>query len=175
VKPVRVLMIAAAAMAVAGPAAAETAEEAVAYVFLGLADGGTLVRGPTTMKWVEAGGSPAVFDSDATVKGKPAKIRFTVKANDPCTYEIILEGPPKMVPGQKRLFAKVNLKDVAGVTITPDGFHQTVTGKGFCETGITNPDCLQMEEHDLFGPVDAERHKKSLAFLATEVCAPAKP
>jgi len=158
----------------AGPAAAETAEQAVAYVFLGLADGGTLVRGTTTMKWVESAGSPAVFDSDATVKGHEAKIRFTIKANDPCNYEIVLEGPPKMVPGQKRLFAKVNLKDVAGVAITPDGFHQTVTGKGFCETGITNPDCLQMEEHDLFGPVEAERHKQALAYLATEVCGPAK-
>jgi hypothetical protein len=126
------------------------------------------------MKWVEAGGSPAVFDSDATVKGKPARIRFTVKANDPCTYEVILEGPPKMVPGSKRLFAKVNLRDVAGVTIAPDGFHQTVDGKGFCETGITNPDCLQMDEHDLFGPVEAERHKKSLAFLTSEVCVPAQ-
>ncbi len=173
-KPVRVLMFAAAALAAAGPAAAETAEEAVAYVFLGLADGGTLVRDTTTMKWVEAGGSPAVFDSDAIVKGKPAKLRFTIKANDPCTYEVILEGPPKMVPGTKRLFARVDLKDIAAVTIAPDGFHQTVDGKGFCETGISNPNCLQMERHDLFGPVEVERHRQSLAFLTTEVCAPAK-
>jgi hypothetical protein len=155
------------------PAVAETAEEAVGYAFLGLADGGGLVRGTTTMKWTEAGGSPAVFDGDTMIQGHPVKIKFTVTALNPCDYDITLEGPPGIVPGQKRLFGKVALKDVTGIAIAADGFHASVAGSGYCETGRTNPDCLRMDSHDLFGSVDGERHKAALAFLQT-VCVPPK-
>jgi hypothetical protein len=168
-------LLALAFVLLAAPASAQTAEEAVGYAFLGLADGGGLVRGTTTMKWTEAGGSPAVFNGDTTLQGHQVKITFTVKAIDPCDYEIVLEGPPGIVPGQKRLFGKVTLKDVSGIAIAADGFHASVAGSGYCETGRSNLDCLQMDKHDLFGTVEGERHKAALAFLQTEICAAPKP
>jgi len=156
---------------VAWPAFAGTPEEAVAYVFLGLSDGGKLVRGPTTMGWTESTHSPAVYASDAIVKGHPARITFTVTALNPCNYQIVLEGPPAIVAGQKRLFGLVSLKDVTDITIAADGFHASVVGNGFCETGRINPSCAPMDSHDLFGPVDAAHHKASLDFLRASVCA----
>ena len=95
-------------LAFGGPALAETAEEAVAYAFMGLADGASFKRATTTMTWTEASASPAVFDGDVDIDGKAAKVRFTVTAVDPCHYEVALEGP--MVPGGgKALYAKVDL------------------------------------------------------------------
>jgi hypothetical protein len=155
---------------VAAPALAETPEEAVAYVFLGLSDGGKLVRGPTTMSWTETTPSPAVFVSEAIVKGRPAKITFTVTALNPCNYEIVLEGPPAIVSGKKRLFALVSLQDVSDIAIEADGFHASVIGNGYCETGRTNPSCAPMNRYDLFGPIDAVRQKASLASLRDTVC-----
>src|SRR5690606_13309119 len=94
----RVSVLLGAGRAIAGPAVAlaQTAEEAVAYGFMGLADGATFERATTTMSWREASTSPAVFDGDADIGGKRAKIQFTVTAIDPCRYEVALEGP--MVP-----------------------------------------------------------------------------
>ena len=157
-------------LVLAAPAIAETPEEAVAYVFLGLSDGGKLVRGPTTMAWTESAPSPAVFVSDAVVKGRPAKITFTVKALDPCKYEITLEGPPAIVSGSRRLFAQVSLKDVSGIAVDPDGFHASVVGTGYCETGRTNWSCVPIDHYDLFGPIEAARQKASLAYLRETVC-----
>jgi hypothetical protein len=155
---------------VAVPALAETPEEAVAYVFLGLSDGGRLVRGPTTMSWTESSPSPAVFVSEAIVKGQPATITFTVTAINPCDYQIVLEGPPAIVSGKKRLFGMVSLKDVSDISVDADGFHASVVGTGYCETGRTNPSCVPMDRYDLFGPIDAVRQKASLAFLRDTVC-----
>src|SRR6476619_6750338 len=84
------------------PALAQTAEEAVAYAFLGLADGAKLARGQTSMSWKEAGKSPATFEGDAVVGGKPVKLRFIVTAIDECHYEVKLEDPANFVPGSTR-------------------------------------------------------------------------
>jgi hypothetical protein len=164
----------AAGMAIAVPVAAhaETAEEAVAYTLMGLADGATFERATTKMEWTEAGASPAVFDGAATIGGKPAKIQFTVTAIDACHYEVTLQGP--MVPsGGKALYAKVDLTAVGGVTPAADAIHVDVAGDGFCETGRTNPDCMVVNQSDLFGFVDAKRHGELVAFLREDVC-PAK-
>jgi hypothetical protein len=161
-------------LAFASPAAAQTAEEAVGYVFLGLADGGKIVRGKTTMDWKELGASPAIFEGAGNTNGHAYTIRFTVSATAPCDYEITLEGPKDMVPGEKRLFAKVALDKVSGVTVSPDGFKIAVAGDGFCETGRTNPDCNAIEDPDLFASVDADRHNAALQFIKSAVCT-AKP
>jgi hypothetical protein len=153
------------------PAAAQTAEEAVAYAFLGLADGATIERTGTTMKWVETAASPATFDGDVIVRGHAAKIRFIVADVENCRYEITLEGPPELVPGGSRLFGKVALHDVADVTIAEDGFRTTIDGIGFCETGQRNPTCMTLNNSDLFGTVDLDRHRETLAFLR-KTCAP---
>jgi hypothetical protein len=152
------------------PAAAQTAEEAVAYVFLGLADGAKLERGSTTMSWVETAASPATFDGDAVISGHPSKIRFTVKTLEDCRYEITLEGPEVLVPGGNRLFARVALRDVSDIAIDKDGFKSTFNGIGFCETGRRNTNCMTVENTDLFGAVDADRHRDAIAFLRDEVC-----
>lgn len=151
---------------------AETAEEAVAYTFMGLADGARLERATTTLEWTAASTSPAVFDGDASIGGKPAKVQFTVTAIDPCHYEVMLQGP--MVPGGgKALYAKVDLTAVNGITPSADALHVEVTGSGFCETGRTNPNCMVVNQSDLFGFVEAERHARLVAFLRDDIC-PAK-
>jgi hypothetical protein len=152
------------------PAAAQTAEEAVAYVFLGLADGAKLERATTTMSWAETGASPATFDGDVVIGGHPSKIKFTVKALEDCRYEITLEGPEELVPGGSRLFARVALRDVSDIAIDKDGFKSTFGGTGFCETGRRNTNCMTVDNIDLFGAVDATRHQDAIAFLRDEVC-----
>jgi hypothetical protein len=161
-------------LAFASPAAAQTAEEAVGYVFLGLADGGQIVRGKTTMDWKELGASPAVFEGAGNTNGHTYTIKFTVSATAPCDYEITLEGPKDMVPGEKRLFARVSVDRVDGVTVSPDGFKVSVTGNGFCETGRTNPDCNAIGEPDLFASVQADRHNAAFQFIKEKTCT-AKP
>lgn len=164
----------AAGMALAVPVAAhaETAEEAVAYTLMGLADGATFERATTTLVWVEASTSPAVFDGDASIGGKPAKVQFTVTAVDRCHYEVTLAGP--MVPGGgKTLYAKVDLTALDGATPAADALHIDVAGGGFCETGRTNPNCIVVNRSDLFGFVEAKRHADLVAFLREDVC-PAK-
>jgi len=157
-------------LAVQSPASAETAEEAVAYVFVGLADGAALERDGTTMKWVEVASSPATFDGKVDIGGRRADIRFIVTAVEDCQYEITLEGPSALVPGGNRLFARVALTEIADVTVEPGGYKAAVDGIGFCETAQTNPSCLTVREADLFGVVDAERHRHSVDFLRNEVC-----
>ena len=166
------LLAAGTAIAVPVAAHAETAEEAVAYTLMGLADGATFERATTKMEWTEASASPAVFDGKATIGGKPADIRFTVTSVDPCHYEVTLEGP--MVPrAGKALYAKVDLTALGGVMPAADALHVDVAGDGFCETGRTNPDCMVVNRSDLFGFVEAERHAELVAFLREDVC-PAK-
>jgi len=152
------------------PAVAQTAEEAVAYVFLGLADGAKLERATTTMSWAETAASPATFDGDVVISGHPSKIRFTVKALEDCRYEITLEGPEVLVPGGNRLFAQVALKDVSDIAIDKGGFKSTFNGIGFCETGRRNSNCMTVQNTDLFGKVDAARQQETIDFLRSEVC-----
>jgi hypothetical protein len=159
-------------LALAGTAVAETGEEAVAYVFMGLADGASFKRATTTMTWTEVSPSPAVFDGDMSIGGKAAKVRFTVAATDPCHYEVSLEGP--MVPtGGKALYARIDLTAVTGVAPASDAIHVEIGGDGFCETGRTNADCMKINQSDLFGFLDAKRHSDMLAFIKDGVC-PAK-
>jgi hypothetical protein len=156
-------------VASAGSAVAQTAEEAVAYVFMGLADGASFKRATTTMTWTEASASPAVFDGDVDIDGKAAKVRFTVTAFDPCHYEVALEGP--MVPGGGRaVYAKVDLSAVTGVAVASDAIRVEIAGNGFCETGRTNSECMTVAQSDLFGFVDAKRHADALAFIRADVC-----
>lgn len=153
----------------AGPGRAETPEEAVAYAFMGLADGASLVRGQTTMSWKETGASPATFESESSTAGRKYQIRFTVTAEDPCTYQIVLEGPRTVVPTGKAVYARVDLARVTGVTVTDHAVKAYVAGDGFCETGSMNPTCMKLDTSDLFGAVDIEKHKATVAFLGT-VC-----
>jgi len=159
-------------LALAGNAMAETGEEAVAYVFMGLADGASFKRATTSMNWTEVSPSPAVFDGDMTIGGKAAKVRFTVAATDPCHYDVSLEGP--MVPsGGKALYARIDLTAITGVAPSSDAIHVEIGGSGFCETGRSNSDCMKMNQSDLFGFLDAKRHSDMLAFINASVC-PAK-
>lgn len=151
------------------PAAAETAEEAVAYAFMGLADGASIERATTRMDWTEASASPAVFDGRATIGGKPMSFTFTVNAVDSCHYEVMLKG--EIVPGGgETLYARIDLSAVTDVSIGADTFRVDVGGDGFCETGRTNPDCMQVNRSDLFGRVDAARHAEAVAFIRDRVC-----
>lgn len=152
------------------PAAAQTAEEAVAYVFLGLADGASLERATTTTNWVETSASPATFDGDIVISGRSSKIRFIVKALEDCSYEITVEGPETLVPGGNRLFARVALGDLSNIAIDADGYRSTFDGGGFCETGPRNANCMPVQTIDLFGTVDATRHHDAIAYLRDEVC-----
>jgi hypothetical protein len=167
----RLLIAASILLGLVAPAAAQTAEEAVAYIFLGLADGAKIVRGTTTMSWKESGGSPAVFEGDGNTAGHAYNLKFTITAEpDPCDYTITLEGPEDMVPQMKRLFAKVDFTRIDGVAISSDGFKAAVTGAGFCETGRVNPDCNWKDDPDLFGSVDLDRHSAAMQFIRTGVC-----
>ena len=164
------LILAAALAGLPAAAHAQNAEEAVAYAFFGLADGANLVRGTTTMLWKEAAVSPATFESAAIVKGSPVPLRFTVKSVGECTFEVTVEGPPNVIPGKKRLFAKVDLRRITGVTVAEGARTSTISGSGFCETGMSNPTCMEVTAADLFGPIDQDRHKAALAFLKNEAC-----
>ncbi|HMN85651.1 MAG TPA: hypothetical protein PKA74_06650 [Bauldia sp.] len=170
----RLLIAAAALLSVVAAARAETPEEAVAYAFMGLADGATLERGTTTMEWKETGASPARYVSQSSTGGRKYSISFTVTASDPCKYEILLEGPPTMIPTGKAVYARVDLAKVTGITVGDHAFKAAVAGDGFCETGKTNPRCMPLDTSDLFGFVDVEKHKATLAFLRDEVCPAAK-
>jgi len=157
----------------AAPAAAfaETAEEAVAYTLMGLADGAHLERGTTVMDWREVSAVPAVFAGDAVIGGKQMRIAFTVSAADPCHYEVALEGP--MVPaGGKTLYARLDLTALSGLRISEDALGVEVAGDALCETGRTNADCMRIDRSDLFGAVDPDRHAALLDFILAEVCPP---
>ncbi|SDB44406.1 hypothetical protein [Bauldia litoralis] len=167
----RLFLAAATLLAVTAAAAAQTPEEAVAYAFLGLADGASIERSGTTMTWVETGSSPAAFDGDAMIGGQKAAIRFIVKAVEECRFEITLEGPSNLVPGGNRLFGRIDLKNVGDITIAEDGFKTSIEGIGFCQTGQRNPTCMTIHDADLFGSLDAERHSEAVAFLREQGCA----
>jgi hypothetical protein len=152
----------------AAPAFADTAEEAVAYAFLGLADGASLQRATTTMDWKESAASPATFEGDLTIGGHAVKVLFTVTAVDKCHYDVMLEGP--MVRTGRAIYAKIDLSKVTGVTVADHAFKAEVAGHGFCETGQTNPNCVHVAESDLFGFVDVKRHQDTLAFIRDSVC-----
>lgn len=156
--------------ATAAPAAAQTAEEAVAYVLMGLADGATLNRATTTFAWKELSASPASFEGDGNTGGKKYKIRFTVTALDDCTYDIVLEGPPNMVRMGKAEYAKVDLRKLDSASVGEHALKVQVEGHGFCETGTLNPTCMEVATSDLFGFVDTKKHAESFAFLRNEVC-----
>lgn len=164
-----VLVAALLTLLAAAPARAQTAEEAVAYAFLGLADGASLLRGKTTMSWKETADSPATFEGDADTAGHKYHIRFTVTAIDDCGYEITLEGPRDVVRMGKALYAKVDLRKVTGVSVVEHAVKALVSGNGFCETGAVNPNCMELDTSDLFGSVDVDRHQAAVAFIR-EVC-----
>jgi len=148
---------------------AETAEQAVAYVFMGLADGATFKRDTSTFQWRETSPSPAVFDGAATVGGETMDVRFTVIAVDPCHYEVNLKGP--MVPGGgETLFSRINLSAVEDLSIDGEGIRVELRGEGVCETGPVNRDCMPIDRMDLFGFVDRPRHAETLAFIRKDVC-----
>ena len=158
-----------AALAFPAAALAETAEEAVAYALMGLADGAHLERGASVMDWKEVSASPAVFIGDATIGDKPVKFGFTISATDPCHYEVMLEGP--MVPGGGRtLYARLDLTAVTGLAISEDALRGEGSGDGFCETGRSNRDCMTVDRSDLFGFVEPERHAALIDFLRSDVC-----
>lgn len=133
------LILAAALAGLPAAAHAQNAEEAVAYAFFGLADGANLVRGTTTMLWKEAAVSPATFELAAIVKGSPVPLRFTVKSVGECTFEVTVEGPPNVIPGKKRLFAKVDLRRITGVTVAEGARTSTISGSGFAKRGCRIP------------------------------------
>ncbi|HZP20906.1 MAG TPA: hypothetical protein VFB16_11955 [Bauldia sp.] len=155
----------------APPALAATAEEAVGYAFFGLAAGGSLTRGTTTMNWTESGASPAIFESEATVKGRPAKLKFTVTASDPCHYQVDLDGPPAMVPGGHSLYARISLAELTHITPAESGYGITFDGDGFCQTNPVNPKCQPIGSTDLLAKIDSARHAETVTFLAG-ICAP---
>ena len=169
-KGIPVLAAALLSLAVSTPVFAETPEEAVAYAFVGLSDGGAIARGKTTMSWKQTASSPAHYEAEAASPGQNYTIGFTVTAVDNCHYEIVINGPPKLVRSGKALYAKIDLSKVTGVTVAEHAVKALVSGHGFCETGSTNPDCMPIDTSDLFASVDIEKHKATMAFLRDEVC-----
>jgi hypothetical protein len=149
------------------PALAQTAEEAVAYAFLGVGDGATLKRATTTMSWKETGKEPTTFEGDVDVGGRKATLRFIVHATDKCHYEITIEGPVSFVPGNSRLYGRVSMSEITGVKLSADGFKADISGAGFCETGPVNPRCVSVSGPDLFGAPDPARQKEAVDLLAS--------
>jgi hypothetical protein len=153
------------------PALAQTAEEAVAYAFLGVADGATLKRATTTMSWKETKTAPTTFEGDVNVGGRKAALRFIVRGTDKCHYEITIEGPVNFVPGNSRLYGRVSMSEITAVKLSPDGFKADITGSGFCETGPVNPACVSVSGPDLFGSADPARQKEAVDLLVS-TCQP---
>lgn len=151
-------------------AEAQTAEEAIAYVFLGLADGAKLERGMSSMTWKETGSSPATYDGVWTLKGRANAISFAVTATDDCDYVVRIAGPPTIVPHGSALYARVEMRKVTGIAPHPDAERIDVTGTGYCETSPENEDCRPTDLSDLFGTVEPARHQELVAFIRTKVC-----
>jgi hypothetical protein len=149
-------------------ASAETAEEAVGYAFLGLAENATLTRGATSLLWHQTSSSPAVFEGHGEGGGKSYDVSFTVTRTGDCDFVIDLAGPGNMVPGGKALYAKVSLKEITA--IKPGPLQVTIEGKGFCETAQMNPNCVPVPATDLFGSLDPEKHLRLVTQLQKEVC-----
>jgi len=151
-------------------AAAQTAEEAIAYVFLGLADGAKLERGMSSMTWKETGSSPATYDGVWTLKGRSNAISFAVTATNDCDYVVRIAGPPNIVPRGNSLYARIEMKKVTALAPHSDAVRIDVTGTGYCETSPENEDCRPTDSSDLFGTVEAARHQEMVAFIRTKVC-----
>jgi hypothetical protein len=149
---------------------AQTAEEAIAYVFLGLADGAKLERGTTSMTWKETGSSPATYDGVWTLKGRSNAISFAITATNDCDYIVRIAGPPNMVSHGGSLYARVELKKVTAIAPDSDAERIDVTGTGYCETSPENEDCRPTDRSDLFGAVEAARHQEMVQFIRTKVC-----
>jgi hypothetical protein len=152
-------------------AAAQTAEEAVAYVFMGLADGAKLERGKSEMSWKETASSPATYDGVWTINGHANKISFAITATSDCDYIVRIAGPPGIVPSGNSLYARVELKKVTGIAPHADATTIDVSGSGYCETSPGNEDCRPTDTSDLFGTVEAGKHQELVAFIRTKVCA----
>lgn len=148
-------------------ARAETPEEAVAYVFLGLAGDAVLDRGRTHLTWHRAGDSPAVFVGHGE-GGQTYDVTFTVTATGDCDFEIQLAGSPQMVRGGKTLFARIDLSRIDSVAV--GDFQTAVAGNGYCQTGSLNPNCLTVHNPDIFGKLDATKHARLLGELPLEAC-----
>src|SRR5262249_28464490 len=97
-------------------AAAGTAEEAIAYVFMGRADGARIERGKSQMTWTETSKSPATYDGVWTRNGNVNKIGFAVTATNNCDFVIQLAGPPAIVPQGNSLFARIEWRKVTGIS-----------------------------------------------------------
>ena len=168
----RVLQLAILLIALGAPvaAAAQTAEEAIAYVFMGLADGAKLERGKSLMTWKETSSSPATYEGVWTINGHVNNISFAVSATNDCDYVVRIAGPPTIVPHGTSLYARVELKKVTGVAPLADAERIGVTGDGYCETSPGNEDCRPTDTSDLFGAVEAARHQELVAFIRTKVC-----
>lgn len=161
-------LVAAVGLVVAVPAIAETREEAVAYTFLGLADGAVLDRGPVHLEWKKISESPAVFQGHGEGGDKRYDVRFTITALGDCDYEVKLSGPPNFVRDGEALYARIAVKDVT--TVTPGNLQLEVTGDGYCLTGTTNPTCMTVHKADIFGSIEAEKHAAMLAQVRTDAC-----
>jgi hypothetical protein len=151
-------------------ARAETPEQAVAYAFLGLADAATLTRGKTHLVWRETAQSPATFEGHGEGGGRSYDVRFTVTALGACEYEIYLAGDPRMIRGGRALYARILLDKVTDIVPTESGFTVGITGGGFCGTGSLNANCTVVDETDLYGTLDADKHIRLVEYLRNEVC-----
>jgi hypothetical protein len=153
---------------IATPGLAETAEEAVAYVFMGLADGAEIDRGPTHITWRAGSSSPAVFFGHGEAPDRAYDVTFTVTALSPCRYEVHLAGPPEIVPGGTALYARILLDDITEVT--PDDDRVAINGDGFCQTSDSNPNCLRGSNTDVFGAIDPIKHTRLFEHLQRNFC-----
>jgi len=158
-----------AACLTAGAVLAETAEEAVAYAFLGLAADAELDRGRMHLTWQAVSASPAMFAGHGEGPGRTYDVIFTVTALSDCDYEIQLAGPPEMVRGGEALYARIQLDEVAG--ILAGEFQVTIEGDGFCQTGESNPNCTLVHKTDIYGTLDPAKHARLVGQLQGEVCA----
>jgi hypothetical protein len=154
-----------------GAARARTAEEAIAYVFLGLADGAKLQRGMSSMTWKETGSSPATYDGVWMRNGRTTQISIAVTATNNCDYVVRIAGPPDLVPHGSALYARVEMKKVTSIVPRPDAVGINVTGTGYCETSPENEDCRPTDISDLFGAVEPIRHQETVTFIRSKICA----
>ena len=151
-------------------AQAQTAEEAIAYIFLGLADGAKLERGMSSMTWKETDSSPATYDGVWMHNGRTAAISIAVSATDNCDYVERIAGPPDLVPHGSALYARVEMKKITTIMPRADAVGINLTGTGYCETSPENEDCRPTDISDLFGAIEPLRHQEMVNFIRTKIC-----
>ena len=151
-------------------AQAQTAEEAIAYVFLGLADGAKLQRGASSMSCKETNSSPATYDGVWMRNGRSTAISIAVTATNSCDYVVRIAGPPDLVPQGSAIYARVEMKKVTSIVPRSDAVGINLTGTGYCETSPENQDCRPTDISDLFGAVEAIRHQEMVTFIRTKIC-----